>query len=141
MTTHYTTPGTEDGFTAAIRLLAAAVGVGVTAGIIFTLFPALNMAVIAIFFDPPSGLFLGESSFVPAVRDGFQILFAGSCIIAVGGLLLGLFRKVSLFGQSAIHWFYFLVCAAVGPGLIANLIFKDQWGRRGHIRFLNLVAI
>jgi lipid A 4'-phosphatase len=32
-------------------------------------------------------------------------------------------------GLGKAHWLFLAACLAAGPGLVANLILKDQWGR------------
>lgn len=43
--------------------------------------------------------------------------------------------RVSWLGWRSPQWFFMLLCLAIGPGLVANLILKDQWGRArpGHV--------
>ncbi|MBZ0218004.1 MAG: phosphatase PAP2 family protein, partial [Fimbriimonadaceae bacterium] len=113
----------------AIKLLVAA-GIGAAlCGILFIAVPELDRAFVRPFYLGGGVFLFTQLELTNIARDGFQILFAGACAIAVAGLVLGLLRHTELFGLIWTKWAYFLICAAVGPGLFTNSLLKDYWGR------------
>ncbi len=66
---------------------------------------------------------------VGAVRNAFIALsvFFGIAV-AIGGLWTILVRR-SLVGLDQLRWLYLAAALAVGPGLVANVVLKDNWGR------------
>ena len=102
---------------------------GVIAGVVFTLAPDLDLVVARQFW-------LGDGSFAGAhsgptqfLRAMFKTIFIVACSVAVGGLLVEVFRRSRHWRMRAVHWLYLLLCLGVGPGLVTNTLLKDQWGR------------
>lgn len=93
------------------------------------LFPQIDLAVSGLFHDPEIGFFMHDN----AILLGFKYTaFNGGRLLAVLLLLAGiitLIRKSKWFGLSSKAWFFLFCCLLVGPGLFANVVFKDHWGR------------
>jgi lipid A 4'-phosphatase len=110
------------------RVLLIAVTLGVLAGILFHLIPEFDIAVSAQFYDGTG--FDGARS--PLIRTVRAALLNTNFVIYVGallGLLLALALKRPFLRIRAARWFFLLTSLVVGPGLVANTTFKDNWGR------------
>jgi lipid A 4'-phosphatase len=110
--------------------LIIALTVGVLVGVVFGIWPRLDLAVSAPFYDPATRDFrFNAQPWVQHARDAARLLIA-LLIVPSAVALLG---KFLLPGRPMlVRWrvVLFLVgTLAVGPGLIANTLLKDHWGR------------
>lgn len=109
--------------------IAITVLAGVLASALFLSMPAIDLAVSGFFAEGRNGFTLARTWPVTGPRQFFNLLFASFCALAVLGLVAALLFEHRPFGQGWREWFYLTACAVTGPGLIANLLFKDHWGR------------
>jgi lipid A 4'-phosphatase len=110
--------------------LAIAFATAVVVGVVFGVFPRLDLAISAFFFDPHTGLF--EVNAQPwvnhtraAARYLIALLVAPAFLGMVGKVLLPR-RRLLLGGRGAL---LLIATLALGPGLLTNVILKDHWGR------------
>lgn len=96
---------------------------------LFLLFPGIDLAVSGLFFDPAGGFFwkkaapaLWSYEGVKVMRD---VIIGALCLLIV--LSLVLFRRglAPLLPRAA----FLMLVLALGPGLVVNGLFKDQFGR------------
>lgn len=109
-------------------VLFIAIGVAVCVFAALVLFPQIDLAV--------SGLFGGADGFAYArswpilslasiARYGSRVMggvFLVACAVAA-------VRRRRVLGVSGRAWLFLFVALVVGPGLVANTLFKDNWGR------------
>lgn len=92
-------------------------------------FPQIDQIVSGLFYAPESGFFWKDN----AILLGFKyVAFDGSRILAACLLIAGLVtlvRKNKFFGLKSKAWFFLLCCLLIGPGIFANVVFKEHWGR------------
>ncbi len=102
--------------------------VGLIAAFLFSAFPEIDLAVSQLFYVDQQFL-LARPSLGATIRDLLRLLFGLVCVAAVIGFVMKAFfdRKFLKLGMAA--WAYVALCAAIGPGIVANLGFKDHWGR------------
>ncbi len=110
--------------------LAIALAVAATVGIIFAIWPQLDLKLLAPFFDAQRGGFWRSyDPFYLRARDASTWLIA--LVAAPAGLALILKlarpRKPLLIPGRAIM--LMLVTLALVPGVLANLVLKEHWGR------------
>ncbi len=119
-------------------LVRGAAVVGIVAGILFYVFPQLDLATAAFFYKghgvfsgKGGGIFAGgpPSTFSDFIRLGFYASFVIVCILTAFGLAASLIRKSPVFGLTTLKWLFLGTCLAVGPGVVGNIILKDHWGR------------
>lgn len=116
------------------RALLAILAVGVATGLVFGLWPALDIAITARFYDPAQNIFpLTYDPAFQAVRDVNQTI----------GLVVAIFFGVVLIARLAVpeRWVFLpraltaraaafvLAALAIAPGLIINGILKPHGGR------------
>lgn len=117
----------DQGSTArAITLYCAALALS---AVVFALVPQIDIWVSGWFWSPKSGWFLDEwgpftpvTSLVPQITDG--IVIAAAILLFIGYLYdwwLAPFDRRGVI--------YILLTIALGPGLLANTLLKDHWGR------------
>lgn len=113
--------------TTAYTLMRWAAFAGAAAAVLFLLRPGLDLEVARLFVMS-DGTFVGQRHGAALLgREAFKALYAGACAIVVVALVVGLRRgRASLSCRIAL---YLVVCLSVGPGLVANLLLKDQSGR------------
>ena len=109
--------------------LCVTFAVGFAAAFLFAAFPQIDLVVSSWFHSEESGFLFRQAGIGSAIRDLLRLLFALVCIGAVAAFVALAFfnRKFGRFGLAASA--YIALCAAVGPGLVTNVGFKDHWGR------------
>lgn len=108
-----------------IALACAAV-----AGGILGAFPGIDLAVAAWFYDPQTGKFPAlASSWMPGVRHGAMAVVWAAVIAAAGSLILRLILPRWRQAFPARAAVLFLVAALLVPGVLSNLVFKNNWAR------------
>lgn len=95
----------------------------------FSVFPEVDLWMSGLFFRPDGGFYLKDSWWAVAIYESIPII---AITVGAGSLLLlihNLVRKRSI-GSFSNRFLLFVVAAlAVGPGLVVNVGFKDNWGR------------
>jgi lipid A 4'-phosphatase len=104
--------------------------IAVVVGVLFGVYSRFDLAVSAFFFDPHSHLFrLNNQPWVMFARDAARWLVAlivAPAVLALGGKLIMPERRALIGGRAAL---LMLVTLALGPGVLANIVLKDHWGR------------
>jgi membrane-associated PAP2 superfamily phosphatase len=110
--------------------LVIALGLAALVGLLFGLYPALDLALERPFFDPGVVGFWGSiNPALNALRDLSRLivtLLAAPAILAVTVKLVRPRRPMLLPGRAAV---LMVVTLALGPGVVTNLILKNHWGR------------
>lgn len=93
--------------------------------IIFLLFPQLDIMISSLFFD---GHF--DRYFLPykLVYDGVRVISFVSILTLLVLLTLTFFQKF-FWGLTRKKLLFLILAVALGPGLVVNTVFKDNWGR------------
>jgi lipid A 4'-phosphatase len=110
--------------------LAIALAVAVVVGVVFAVFPRLELDLAALFFDRKRDIFTVNAQLWVyylrnAARGLVALLVAPAVLAALGKLVLPRWRML-IEGRAAL---FLAVSLALGPGVVTNLIFKDHWGR------------
>ncbi|MBI5592144.1 MAG: phosphatase PAP2 family protein [Deltaproteobacteria bacterium] len=99
------------------------------AALLFYAFPELDIRFSMFFYDPASGFYLADAPFCRWIYESVEIVSIAWVVLAVLLLAVLWIRKKNCFGLSARHVIYLLAVLAIGPGLIVNIVLKDNWGR------------
>jgi len=110
--------------------LCIALGIGAVVGVVFGVFPRLDLAISGLFFDPKIHDFpLNAQRWAQIARDAARaligLLLAPACLALVGKFLLP--RRPMLIRGAAV--LFLILTFALGPGLITNSLLKEHWGR------------
>jgi lipid A 4'-phosphatase len=105
------------------------VAIGFAASGVFLLMPEIDLAAARLLYGPETG-FVGQTLYwVEGLRQAFIVLYFGTIALCLAGLVAIWRRPSRWLGLGRTEWLFLAACLAAGPGLVANLIFKDQWGR------------
>ena len=102
---------------------------GLAAAVIFVGFPHLDLAVADLFYIGKRHFLADPSLLGNVLRQSFRLIFLIAGLTALFGLGLSIVTGRKLFGFGFPQWVAVVLALTVGPGLIANVIFKDNWGR------------
>lgn len=110
------------------RLLLGACASGMLAALIFLVFPHLDVAIAGLFMLDSGGFVFNYPGIGWDFRNLFNVMFWISILCALLGTGLAL-KGWKLFGLGFARWFFLACCLALGPGITANVLLKDNWGR------------
>lgn len=97
------------------------------AGAVLIAVPEIDLWMARASYTPVTGFVGWPLGWLGVVRATF-IVFYFSCLAAsIACWLATRMGTARYFGYQ--HWRFLIVCLVVGPGLLANVGFKDQWGR------------
>lgn len=94
-----------------------------------TVWPTIDVTISSWFYDSAAGFAANEHWFFQTLHD---LAFKGARALGaafIGGALLCFGMRRKLFGLDAKAMLFLLLALLLGPGLVANEIFKDEWGR------------
>lgn len=100
----------------------------VACAFLFTATPEIDLAAAHFFFSAETG-FIGLSQPVNDLRLAFKLAYVAICTLALAGLLSALANSGMIAGLTARKWLFLCLCLSVGPGLVCNVVFKNEWGR------------
>jgi lipid A 4'-phosphatase len=110
--------------------LKIALGVAAVVGILFAIFPQLDLDISSLAFQPhPPDFIINAQPWVRHSREGARFLITLLVLpgfLAILGKLILPHRRMLISGRAAL---LLAVTVALGPGLLANVILKDHWGR------------
>ena len=110
--------------------LVIALAIGVCVGVVFALYPQLDIAISRTFFNEPHRVFPVQYSLVARhLRDLFTYVIAALAAPAFIALAIKLVlprRRMLISARAAV---FLIATLALGPGLVTNVILKDNWGR------------
>jgi lipid A 4'-phosphatase len=109
--------------------LAIALAIAAVVGVVFGVYPQLDLDIAALFFDRASHAFSATGSWVPPVRDAATWLIAlvvAPAFLAILGKLVFPGRPSLIPGRAAV---FLTVTLGLGPFFLANVVLKDHWAR------------
>src|SRR5262249_18536369 len=108
---------------------AWALGLGLAAATAFLAFPGIDLMVSGIFYRG-NGAFVGQSlAWVKAIRSAFAGLFYLCTATTITGMIVTKLGARTWLHLAFAQWLFLAICLAAGPGLVANAVLKDHWGR------------
>lgn len=110
--------------------LLTALTIAVVVGVLFAVYPRLDIDISALFYDRQINLF--DANVQPWVMNSREaarwlitLLVAPACLAVIGKLIMP-HRRMLIGGRAAL---FVIVTLALGPGVLTNLVLKDHWGR------------
>lgn len=106
-----------------------ALGIAAVTGLIFGLFPQLDIAVTRLFHETGTGFGYSTDDTFMLLRDGSMLivgLLVAPAATALVAKLVQPNRRLLIPGRAAV---FLIVTILLGPLLIANIVLKDTWGR------------
>ncbi|MGB0748638.1 MAG: phosphatase PAP2 family protein [Magnetospiraceae bacterium] len=96
---------------------------------VLVLFPQIDLWVSGWFYIPGDGFALGRAHLLQFLRKGLPPILFGIVAYVMVLWLAGRLLRIHFWGINGRVTLYLAGTLAVGPGLIVNTLFKDNWGR------------
>ena len=116
--------------------LLVVLAIAAAIGIIFAAFPDLDLKITRLFFQPRERwfvltryIFVDENKWLLRVRDATMWLVAALALAPVAALILKLLRPSKPMLMSPRTIVFLLGTLALAPGVLANAVLKEHWGR------------
>lgn len=98
--------------------------------LLFLTFPGLDITVSGWFYDPATrGWAMNGTPMGEFVRKGLPPVIGGLVLFLAVLWLAGKVYRQTFLRVTGPVVLYLLLSLAIGPGLVANTLFKDNWGR------------
>lgn len=112
----------------ALSLLQGATFAFIAGAAVFLTNPSLDIAAASWFYSPHHA-FLGRTPSVELVRNAFKGLYIGAVVLTIAGVYFAYWHRLKLMGLCSLRWLVVGLTITIGPGIIANVLLKDQMGR------------
>ena len=99
------------------------------ASALFLTFPGIDLWVSRVLYWDEIWSLADRAPWLNPLRASFIGLFWISVGLALAGLLTTRLRRPAWLGLDYRRWLFLAICLGVGPGLVANTLLKDNWGR------------
>jgi len=96
-------------------------------GAVLVAFPEIDLWIAHATYAPGAGFVGWRLGWLGVVRTSFMVFYFSCLTLSLAGWLATRRGYVRYFAYK--QWRFLFVCLVVGPGLLANVGFKDQWGR------------
>jgi len=110
-------------------MLIGTLVLGLGSAIIFLGWPEIDQWVAALFIGDDGSFLLKGNRFGQVLRLGFKTIFVLGAGVALISLIFSYVQKRPILGFHHGRWLYLVLSLIIGPGLVANTLFKDHWGR------------
>ncbi len=110
--------------------LFIALGMALAVGLLFGIFPELDLELAGLFYDPATKSFpLKLNTLAAIARDGAMWIAWGLVLPAIAALVIKLVRPDRPLLMSGRAIVFLLVTLILTAGVLTNLTFKSYWGR------------
>jgi len=96
---------------------------------IFLIWPQIDIKITGLFYNNASGFYLDEHPVLQFLHKSVRYITITLSLLWIGLLVLSYISRKEFFGLTKRKLAYLILALAIGPGLVVNTIFKDQWGR------------
>ena len=96
---------------------------------LFLLFPGVDLVVSGWFYRPGAGWQLGYARGFTLIHDGVPYLLGAVMAAAALVFAVNLVRGTDILQLRARGIVFVVLALLLGPGLLANVVLKDHWGR------------
>jgi membrane-associated PAP2 superfamily phosphatase len=120
--------GVVNGLT--LRWLVLILAIGAATGLVFGLYPQLDLHISALFYDPAGRTWpASQSALFNFYRNLGAVVATAMIVLAVAALAVASVRKREPSFISLRAGIFLVGSFLLGPGLITNVLLKPQWGR------------
>jgi lipid A 4'-phosphatase len=112
-----------------------AVWIGAAFLVLLVLFPPIDLGIASAFYDPAHGFLWRDKPIPEGLHNWINGLSRVLGVVMGLGLVYTLFHSwrerqpVTLLRLGRREWAFLLLGLVLGPGLVANMVLKDHWGR------------
>jgi len=127
--THGSPPDNEAAHQTRAHLVTLFV-LGVVSAFLFLALPQIDIALSKLFLDAKAGGWpLRIHPFFQFFNDLISGLTLGGVIVLILAIVVTTMGRRTILSLGARAYWFILLSLAIGPGLIANALFKEYWGR------------
>jgi lipid A 4'-phosphatase len=109
-------------------LLLASLAACTVAAVVFLTFPQIDLwASASLYRSQPNTQ--QPPPWLSALRYSMVAIFWAGSVVVITGVLGAWMRNSHWLGLTAARWLFIGICLIVGPGLVANTLLKENWGR------------
>ena len=110
--------------------LFVALSLALVVGLLFGIFPELDLKLAALFYDAPTRSFpLKFNAYAAIARDGAMWIAWGMAVPAIAALVIKFLRPDRPLLMSGRAIIFLLATLTLSAGVLTNLTFKSYWGR------------
>jgi lipid A 4'-phosphatase len=110
--------------------LFIALSLTLVVGLVFGIYPELDLKLAALFYDAPTRSFpLKFNAYAALARDGAMWIAWGLAVPAIAALVIKLLRPDRPLMMSGRAIIFLLMTLILSAGVLTNLAFKSYWGR------------
>lgn len=109
--------------------LLAILLVGAASAALFLSYPSLDLIIARALEREPGPFMLSGHPVAQGFNDGIEILLKVTCGLLIVALAIIWWRRRRLLALERRMIVFVLLGFVIGPGLVTNAIFKDNWGR------------
>ncbi len=96
--------------------------------------PWIDLWAAGLFYDPSgpadgNQFWLGDDPVADALHEAIQLLSRLLAVALLAGLIAAIVRLRPCLGLGVRQWAFLALALALGPGLVANVVFKNGWDR------------
>lgn len=102
--------------------------IGVT-GVAFNFYPQWDLQISNVFYDERTNFAFRGGTFLGELRHVFMLFYYIWYAICIIGFVYAYQKSVPFLKFDAKAWLFQIACSILGPGIIANGILKEFWGR------------
>ncbi|MDR6292826.1 lipid A 4'-phosphatase [Inquilinus ginsengisoli] len=96
---------------------------------VLVLLPGIDLVVAGWFYAAGSGFAWDGAPLAEAIHQAVQFAARAGAALLLAAAAWTWLRPARLLGLDARRWTFLLLALAIGPGLVANAVLKDHWGR------------
>ncbi|MBL4891323.1 MAG: phosphatase PAP2 family protein [Rhizobiaceae bacterium] len=111
------------------RIITAALLAGMATIAIFNFYPLLDIELTSVFALGNRRFVFLDIGIIEQLRTLTMGVYVSWYFATIIALIVTMIRNMKIFGLAARDWFYVVMCSAIGPGILANLVFKNYSGR------------
>lgn len=111
------------------RIWVVPIAIGVVAGAIFLAVPEIDLLTTRAFYSTEAGFVGQRLGWIHGLRQLFIWFYFGLIGLSLAGLAWTWGGTRNWLRLGNMQWLFLAICLGVGPGLVANVMLKDQFGR------------
>ncbi|CAK0771679.1 lipid A 4'-phosphatase [uncultured Gammaproteobacteria bacterium] len=105
-----------------------------TVGLLLIIVPEIDLSIARLFYlpgheDPSLNFILRGSPLFEGIHNAISRFSQLAGLILFGILAYAAIRRRKVWGLGSLGWLFLVLALVVGPGLLANEVFKNHWGR------------
>ena len=99
------------------------------AGVLCIAVPGIDLGISHAVYTERAGFVGQDVAWVEWLRNGLIAFYFICLAVSFAGWIAALSTKGTWLGADVRKWFFLVLCLGLGPGMVANIVFKEQWGR------------